>query len=77
VTSEFWHASSKYAYHTKIEVTVPTICTPAEAQAVISDFIRASVASIEECLPPTENEEAPGKAGENAGGAGTHQQETR
>jgi hypothetical protein len=67
VTGEFWKASSKYAYHTKIEVTVPAYCTPQQAQQVISDFIRASLADIEDCLPdpqddsPAKGPETPAK----------------
>jgi hypothetical protein len=71
VTSEFWNAAAKYAYHTKIEVTVPAYCSPAQAQAAISDFIRASLAEIEECLPEREG------AGETSGGAPPNIQETR
>ena len=71
VLSEFWQASAKYAYHTKVEVTVPVYCTPAEAQAAISDFIRASLAEVEACLPQTED--APGAAGSQD----VHTQDTR
>ncbi len=71
VISEFWSASSKYAYHTKIEVTVPAYCSPAEAQVVISDFIRESLADIEACLPERE------ESGAGTGGAIQHTQETR
>ncbi|HVX84072.1 MAG TPA: exosortase-associated EpsI family protein [Phycisphaerae bacterium] len=70
VTGEFWKASSKYAYHTKIEVTVPAYCTPQEAQQAISDFIRASLADIEDCLPDPQD-------GSPAKDSGTGTQETR
>lgn len=70
VTGQFWQASSKYAYHTKIEVTVPAYCDSKEAQQVISDFIRASLADIEECLPDPQDD-TPGQA------TGTGARETR
>ena len=54
VTSRFWRASSKYAYVTKIEVTVGDggqYCSQEQAQTAISDFMRAALPEIEECLP--------------------------
>ncbi|HEY4330813.1 MAG TPA: hypothetical protein VGN88_13815 [Phycisphaerae bacterium] len=64
VMSRFWKASYKFAYHAKIEVTPidpadPSgrkclTCTQAQAQKIISDFIRESLASVEECLPDPE-----------------------
>jgi len=51
VSSMFWSAKNKYAYHAKIEVTMEQLCTPEEAKKVLSDFMRDSLASIEECLP--------------------------
>lgn len=67
VLSEFWNAKSKYAYHTKIEVTVPGATTQAQAIAAISDFIKASLADVEECLPEKEG----------AGGAGVTSNDSR
>jgi hypothetical protein len=54
VSSQFWRASAKHAYHTKIEVTVPDYCTQDQAIAAISDFIRAALPAVEECLPAHE-----------------------
>ena len=61
VTSRFWKATYKYAYHCKIEVTPmdPSdvrgvrvlACTQAEATRIVSDFMRAALAEVEECLP--------------------------
>jgi hypothetical protein len=70
VTSRFWKASNKYAYDTKIEVTVgdgKQFCTQDEAQAAISEFIRAALPDIEACLPdPRMN--APSQAGADGSG---------
>ena len=65
VTSHFWKASYKYAYHAKIEITPlqrvlgPTgaleenvlNCTQEDAKRIISDFVREALPAIEECLP--------------------------
>jgi len=54
VLSRFWKASNKYAYDTKIEVTVggdKQYCSQEQAQAAVSDFLRASLSEIESCLP--------------------------
>ncbi len=64
VTRHFWKPDAKYAYHTKIEVTVVEPCTPDEAQPVVEKFIRASLAEIERCLPD------PKDPGGKAAGAG-------
>jgi hypothetical protein len=76
VLDEFWHATNKYAYHTKIEVTVPAYCRPEQAQAVIADFIRASLADIEDCLPDPEEKAAPTGQPPSAGTV-EHPEETR
>ena len=64
VTSRFWKAAYKFAYHTQIEITPidpadPTgrkclTCTQAQAKRIVSDFIREALASVEECLPDPE-----------------------
>jgi len=61
VTSRFWKATYKYAYHCKIEVTPMDpadgrgirvlTCTQEEAKRIVSDFMRAALAEVEECLP--------------------------
>jgi hypothetical protein len=59
VTSLFWKASYRYAYHSKIEVTPLASgggdnvleCTQAEAQRMIGDFMRAALPEVESCLP--------------------------
>jgi hypothetical protein len=54
VISRFWKASNKYAYDTKIEVTVGggnSYCSQAQAQEAVADFLRASIEEIEKCLP--------------------------
>jgi hypothetical protein len=66
VTSQFWKASYKYAYHAKIEITPvdpraqdpknpyvhgPLNCTQKEAQEIVSNFLRAALPEIEDCLP--------------------------
>jgi hypothetical protein len=60
VTSRFWKASYRYAYHSKIEVTPldPTggkqsvlTCTQAQAQKIVEDFIREALPEVEACLP--------------------------
>jgi hypothetical protein len=67
VTSRFWKAENKYAYHAKIEVTPmarlagvgprgepidrPLLATRARAKEITADFLRASLADIEACLP--------------------------
>jgi hypothetical protein len=64
VTSRFWKASFRYAYHAKIEVTPlirigdvsggherPLVCTRTRARQIVSDFLRNALAGIEECLP--------------------------
>ncbi len=51
VISTFWKADYKYAYYSKIEVTVDRLCDPQDAERIVGDFIRASAAHIEECLP--------------------------
>jgi len=65
VTRHFWKPFAKYAYHTKIEVTVNRLCTPEEAQPVVERFIQASLAAIEECLPDAKKlaSEARGQTG--------------
>jgi hypothetical protein len=86
VTSRFWKASNRYAYHCKIEVAVGDdgkigmdgreygghYCSQAEAQAAISDFIRAALPEIEACLPdPRVND--PAFAAKAQAGDGTPQ----
>ena len=51
VTSRFWKAQYKYAYHAKIEVTPMMLCTREAAKQVVGDFLRASLAEVEKCLP--------------------------
>ncbi len=65
VTSHFWKATFKYAYHAKIEITplerVPApdgtlletvlSCTQEDAKRIVSDFVREAVPAVEECLP--------------------------
>jgi hypothetical protein len=60
VTSRFWKASNRYAYHAKIEVTPldgagqgreVLTCTQAEAQKIVGDFIREALPEVEDCLP--------------------------
>ena len=65
VTSHFWKASYKYAYHSKIEITplesvtapdgtkaeIVLNCTQDEAKRIISDFVREALPAVEECLP--------------------------
>jgi hypothetical protein len=65
VTSHFWKASFKYAYHAKIEITpleriqapdgsmVETVlnCTQDDAKRIVSDFVREALPAVEECLP--------------------------
>ena len=57
VTSRFWKAANRYAYHAKIEVTptdaqgIPMASTKEQAQKAISEFIRIALPQIEECLP--------------------------
>jgi hypothetical protein len=63
VSSQFWRASAKHAYHTKIEVTVPDICTQEEAIAAISDYIRAALPAVEECLPAHDSPGTDGAVG--------------
>jgi len=69
VTSRFWKASNKYAYDTKIELTVgddQQYCSQGEAQAAISDFIRAALPEIEACLPDPNY--SPPESGKTTGG---------
>jgi hypothetical protein len=76
VTSRFWKASYRYAYHAKIEVTPldasgqgrnVLTCTQAQAQKIVGDFIREALPEVEECLPDpsilTEESTGTGKAG--------------
>ncbi|MGN6367202.1 MAG: exosortase-associated EpsI family protein [Phycisphaerae bacterium] len=51
VISEFWKASNKHAYHSKIEVTIQEPCTQEEAEKAIGDFIKVALPAVEECLP--------------------------
>lgn len=51
VTQLFWKTDSKYSYHAKIEVDVVHRCAPKLAEAMIKNFIRASLAHIERRLP--------------------------
>jgi len=51
VSKRFWRAQAKYAYHCKVEITVPKPCSSQEAEPAIADFLRASLAEIEKCLP--------------------------
>lgn len=63
-SSSFWKASYKYAYGTKIEVTVPGLTSPKKAQEVIGDYMRAALPEIEECMPDSSKlEETPAKGG--------------
>ena len=70
VVSRFWNATNKFAYHAKIEMTMEQLCTPEQAQVELSDFLRESLADIEECLPDpkilTEGVAAKGSATEPA-----------
>lgn len=54
VSKLFWDPTAKFAYHTKIEVTLPALCTPEEARPIIEEFFRSSLAEIEKCLPDPE-----------------------
>lgn len=54
VAKHFWDPAAKFAYHTKIEVTVPALCTPEEAQPIVEQFFRSSIGEIEKCLPNPE-----------------------
>jgi hypothetical protein len=74
VTSRFWKASYRYAYHAKIEVTpldpggangTVLTCTQAQAQKIIGDFIREALPEVEACLP------APSILTDGASAAGT------
>ena len=56
VSSQFWRASAKHAYHTKIEVTVPDYCTQDQAIQAISEYIRTALPAVEECLPARDPE---------------------
>jgi hypothetical protein len=62
VMSHFWSASNKFAYHCKIEVTplspdsIPDkvqlfASTQAQAQEIVSRFIREAIPAVENCLP--------------------------
>lgn len=57
VTSRFWKAAYRFAYHAKIEVTPlnakgdPLTCTQEQAQKIVSDFVREALCEVEECLP--------------------------
>lgn len=51
IAPRFWDTDSKYAYDAKIEVTVEQMCKPKRAEKAIKKFVRASLASIERCLP--------------------------
>jgi hypothetical protein len=61
VTSLFWKASYRYAYHCKIEITpldpadrsgqAVLTCTQAEAKKIVGDFIREALPEVEACLP--------------------------
>jgi hypothetical protein len=57
VTSQFWKAAYRFAYHAKIEVTPlnaqgrPLTCTQEQAQQIVSDFMREALCEVEECLP--------------------------
>lgn len=57
VTSQFWKAGNRFAYHSKIEVTPldsagnALTCTQVEAQKIVSDFVREALPEVEECLP--------------------------
>jgi hypothetical protein len=57
VTSQFWKAAYRYAYHAKIEVTPlnaqgrPLTCTQEQAQQLVSNFMREALCEVEECLP--------------------------
>jgi hypothetical protein len=60
VTSRFWKAAYRYAYHAKIEVTPLDMtdskggvltCTQGQAQKIIGDFIREVLPEVEGCLP--------------------------
>ena len=60
VISKFWRARSKYAYDTKIELTLgkpDEFCSQEEAIAAFADFIRAGLADIEQRLPDKPDEE--------------------
>jgi hypothetical protein len=57
VSKHFWDPQARYAYHTKIELTItdergePVACEPALAEPIFADFLKAALPAIEECLP--------------------------
>lgn len=66
VTKHFWNPKSRYAYHTKIELTItnengsPQPCDPKLAEPIFADFLRAALPEIEDCLPDPAKLENPG-----------------
>lgn len=61
VMSQFWKATYRFAYHSKIEITPldpadktghkVLTCTQEQAQNIVSDFIREALPEVEDCLP--------------------------
>ncbi|HTV47765.1 MAG TPA: exosortase-associated EpsI family protein [Phycisphaerae bacterium] len=51
VSEMFWNQTARFGYDAKIEVRVVLPSTPQQAQAAITEFIRAALPSIEKCLP--------------------------
>jgi len=76
VISVFWKAANKYAFNTKIEVTVGNpneFCSQQQAQEAVADFFRGAIEYIEDVLPSPDVDPAPQNAGESPG-SGTTQQ---
>jgi len=70
VISRFWKATNKYAFNTKIEVTVGhsnEFCSQQEAQAAVADFFRGTIVQIEDVLPMSDSDPASSEAGATAG----------
>lgn len=57
VAKHFWNPKARYAYHTKIELTLtypngsPMVCEPREAIPLFTEFLRTALPEIEDCLP--------------------------
>ncbi|MCL2645499.1 MAG: hypothetical protein FWD61_00670 [Phycisphaerales bacterium] len=69
VISAFWKASNKYAFNTKIEVTVGgpgDFCSQQQAQEAIADFLRGTINHIEDVLPSPDSDPAQNSAGQAA-----------
>jgi len=73
VLSRFWKASNKYAFNTKIEVTVGDpgeYCSQEDAKAAIAEFFRGSISEIESILPSVRVKSSPAGVGEPVPDAG-------